>query len=124
MPEHIHLLISEPEVGTPSTGMQVVKHRSARALLPKGKVDARQANLFGKTPARTPFWQARFYDFNVRTDKKKVEKLRYMHQNPVKRGLIPSAEEWLWSSYRFYALDEAGPVRVNEGWGEISFRVA
>jgi hypothetical protein len=25
-------------------------------------------------------------------------------------------------TYRFYLLDEAGPVRVNEGWGKISFR--
>jgi len=32
------------------------------------------------------------------------------------------AEEWRWSSYGFYALDEAGTVRVNEGWTEISFR--
>jgi hypothetical protein len=24
--------------------------------------------------------------------------------------------------YRFYLLDEAGPVRVNEGWGKFSFR--
>jgi putative transposase len=125
MPEHIHLLISAPEVGTPSTVMQVVKQRSARAFLPKSKKpDARQANLFGETPARAPFWQARFYDFNVWTDKKKVEKLQYMHRNPVKRGLVVAPEDRRWSSYRFYALDEAGLVRVNEGWGEISFRVA
>ena len=31
MPEHIHLLVSEPEVGTPSTVMQVLKQRTARA---------------------------------------------------------------------------------------------
>jgi len=35
MPEHIHLLITEPEVGTPSTVMQVLKQRTAHALLPK-----------------------------------------------------------------------------------------
>ena len=123
MPEHIHLLLSEPEVGTPSTVMQVLKQRSARALLPKRKKpDARQASLFQETPARAPFWQARFYGFNVWTDKKKVEKLRYMHQNPVRRGLVVAAEDWRWSSYRFYALEEVGLVRVNEGWGEISFR--
>jgi len=51
-----------------------------------------------------------------------VEKLRYMHRNPVKRGLVESPEQWRWSSYRFYLLDEAGPVRVNEGWTKISFR--
>ncbi len=125
MPEHIHLLMTEPEAGTPSTVMQVLKQRTARALLPKKKrVDARQRRLFGDLTPRTAFWQARFYDFNVWTTKKRVEKLRYMHRNPVKRGLVSSAEEWRWSSYRFYLRDEAGPVRVNEGWGKISFRAS
>jgi len=123
MPEHIHLLLSEPEVGTPSTVMQVLKQRTARALLPKTKPrDPRQIKLFGEIPARAPFWQTRFHDFNVWTEKKRVEKLRYMHRNPVKRGLTATPEDWRWSSYRFYLLDESGPVRVNEGWGKISFR--
>jgi putative transposase len=87
MPEHIHLLLSEPEVGSPSTVMQVLKQRTARALLPKNKpCDSRQIKLFGEVSERAPFWQTRFYDFNVRTEKKRLEKLRYMHRNPVKRG--------------------------------------
>jgi hypothetical protein len=45
-----------------------------------------------------------------------------MHRNPVKRGLAAAPEDWRWSSYRFYFFGEAGPVRVNEGWGKISFR--
>jgi putative transposase len=123
MPEHIHLLLTEPEVGTPSTVMQVLKQRSARALLPKRKrSNPRQRNLFADKPQRRAFWQARFYDFNVWTTKKRVEKLRYMHRNPVKRALVELTEQWRWSSYRFYLLEEAGPVRVNEGWPEISFR--
>jgi putative transposase len=123
MPEHIHLLITEPEIATPSTVMQVLKQRTARALLPKKREsDSRQRFLFGEDLPRTPFWQARFYDFNVWTTKKRVEKLRYMHRNPVKRGLVSSPEEWRWSSYRFYFLDEAGPVRVNEGWGRFRFQ--
>ena len=71
---------------------------------------------------RAPFWQTRFYDFNVWTEKKRVEKLRYMNRNRVKRGLVVAPEDWRRSSYRFYLLDEARQVRVNEGWGEISFR--
>jgi len=123
MPEHIHLLITEPEMGNPSKVMQVLKQRTARALLPKHKRnDPRQRSLFGEEPQPRAFWQARFYDFNVWTTKKRVEKLRYMHRNPVKRGLVESAEQWRWSSYRFYFLNEAGVVRVNVGWSEISFR--
>ena len=37
MPEHIHLLISEPRVGTPSTVTQVLKQRVSRALRKKEK---------------------------------------------------------------------------------------
>ncbi len=102
--------------------MQVLKQRAARALLPKKKrAHPRQRSLFANEPRRA-FWQARFYDFNVRTTKKRVEKLRYMHRNPVKRGLVASPEQWRWSSYRFYLLEEPAPVRVNQGWTEISFR--
>ena len=123
MPEHVHLLVTEPEIGTPSKLMQVLKQRTARALLPKRKRrNPRQRNLFGDEPQPRPFWQARFYDFNVWSTKKRVEKLRYMHRNPVKRGLVESPEQWGWSSYRFYLLEEVGPVQVNVGWTEISFR--
>src|SRR5260370_13431817 len=66
MPEHIHLLLSEPEVGTPSTVMQVLKQRTTRALLPTTeRCDTRQIKLLWETPARAPFWQTRFSAFNV-----------------------------------------------------------
>jgi len=91
-------------------------------LLPRRKRrDPRQGDLFGEETRRV-FWQARFYDFNVWTTKKRAEKLRYMHRNPVTRGLVASPEQWRWSSFRFYLLGEAGPVRVNEGWEQISLR--
>src|SRR5207249_10738360 len=59
-------------------------------------------------------WQARFYDFNVWTERKRIEKLRYMHRNPVQRGLVESPEQWRWSSFRWYLCGEAGPVRIND----------
>jgi len=60
------------------------------------------------------FWQARFYDFNVWTEEKRIEKLRYIHRNPVKRGLVRSAEQWPWSSFRWYLSREEGPVKMND----------
>ncbi len=59
-------------------------------------------------------WQARFFDFNVWTERKRIEKLRYIHRNPVKRGLVDSPEQWRWSSFRSYMFGEVGLVRVNE----------
>ena len=58
--------------------------------------------------------QARYYDFNVCTARKRVEKLRYMHRNPVKRGLVEAPELWPWSSFRAYAHQETGLVRLNQ----------
>ena len=40
------------------------------------------------------FWQARYYDFNVWTERKCIEKLRYIHCNPVKRGLCEKPVDW------------------------------
>ncbi len=59
-------------------------------------------------------WQARFYDFNVWTERKRIEKLRYMHRNPVKRGLVLEPEQWRWSSFRSYFYGETGLVRIND----------
>jgi putative transposase len=114
MPEHIHLLISEPQVKTPSTVMQAIKLGFARRVLAQARRrrDPAQASLFDHAPQH--IWQKRFYDFNVWTEHKRIEKLRYMHRNPVKRGLAASPELWRWSSFRAYALGEAGSVRVND----------
>lgn len=60
-----------------------------------------------------PIWQKRFYDFNVWSERKRIEKLRYMHRNPVKRGLVERPGQWKWSSFRAYCYGEAGAVRVN-----------
>ena len=112
MPDHIHLLISEPERGTPSTVMQVVKQRYARRRLRKKRRKTGQGELWPEEEQRV--WQRRFYDFNVWGEGKRVEKLRYMHRNPVKRGLVAEPELWAWSSYRTYACGEAGMVKINQ----------
>src|SRR5271169_6020585 len=57
-------------------------------------------------------WQKRFYDFNVWSERKRIEKLRYMHRNPVERGMVERPEHWAWSSFRAYSYGEAGAVRV------------
>ena len=80
MPEHFHLLITEPQTGTPSTVMQAVKLGFARRIL---------ASTEKRTGAMQPVlrkghahvWQRRFYDFNVWTEAKRIEKLRYIPQS-------------------------------------------
>jgi putative transposase len=67
------------------------------------------------SPAKSNrFWQARFYDFNVWTEKKRIEKLRDIHRNLVARGLEESPERWQWTSFRWYSSGEMGAVRIND----------
>jgi putative transposase len=56
--------------------------------------------------------QKRFYDFNVWSARKRVEKIHYMHLNPVSRGLVEQPDQWIWSSFRAYHYGETEPVRV------------
>jgi putative transposase len=63
--------------------------------------------------ARHRVWERRYYPFNVCSEQKLQEKLDYMHANPAKRGLVRSPEEWPWSSFRFYYLNDASVLRMD-----------
>jgi putative transposase len=84
MPEHVHLLVNEPH--------RVPLSKAVQALKLSVSMRSRER----------PFWQAHYYDFNVSTHEKFVEKLRYIHRNPVHRGLVLKPEDWKWSSYGHY----------------------
>ncbi|MGD0007471.1 MAG: hypothetical protein ABSE93_02850 [Terriglobia bacterium] len=51
--------------------------------------------------------------FHVYSEKKRREKLDYMHNNPVKRGLVSSPGDWPWSSWGFYFLQDASILRMD-----------
>ena len=116
MPEHVHLLIGEPQRGDPSVVMKALKQGFARRLLAglRRRTNSKQLSLWEAPLERGRIWQARFYDFVVFSEHKRVEKLRYMHRNPVRRGLVLGPEQWMWSSFRHYAYGEPGAVVVNE----------
>jgi putative transposase len=101
MPEHVHLLVNEPERAKLSLALQMLKQNVARQL---------------REVEGGSFWQARYYDFNVWTEAKRIEKLRYIHRNPVRRGLVPSPEQWAWSSFRHYASGVEGVVEIESQW--------
>jgi putative transposase len=87
MPEHFHLLIGEPRVAKLSRAMQVLKQRVSLGC-------RREKMKLCDEAAAPAFWQRRYYDFNVFSRRKYIENLRYIHRNPVKRGLVASPELW------------------------------
>jgi len=98
MPEHVHLLVNEPR----------------RALLSK-VIQALKLSVSMRSRER-PFWLAHYYDFNVSGHEKFVEKLRYIHRNPVRRGLVAQPEDWRWSSFRHYQTGVRGIVEIESDW--------
>jgi hypothetical protein len=102
--------------------MQAIKQGFSRRVLKsvRKRQVATQRELFAHRCEHV--WQRRFYDFNLWTARKRIEKLRSMHRNPVARGLVQKPEQWRWSSYRSYALGEAGAVRINQ-WAKAKIKI-
>ena len=98
MPEHVHLLVNEPH--------RVLLSKAIQALKLSVSMRSREGH----------FWQAHHYDFNVSTHEKFVEKLRYIHRNPVIRGLATKPEDWNWSSFRHYQTGLHGSVEIESEW--------
>ena len=124
MPEHVHLLIGEPRKGNPSKILQVLKQKVSRSLRGKSSSTTRQLRLaFACDAEEAPaFWQRRFYDFNVWSERKLREKLNFlmrdreavnMHRNPVTRNLVEDPKDWPWSSWSHYAKGERGLIAID-----------
>ena len=94
MPTHVHLLLSEPDTKPLSVALQILKQR------------------FSKTRTEEYVWEPRYYDFNVRSEDKRLEKMVYIHKNPVRDGLVAEPQLWKWSSFRSYAYLEDGMVTL------------
>ncbi|HWB32967.1 MAG TPA: transposase [Acidobacteriaceae bacterium] len=100
MPNHVHLLLSEPKNHLLSDTMRALKTETSRKL----------------NQNRPQFWQRRYYDRNIITQSEFVEKLRYIHRNPVAEGLVEKPEDWPWSSYRHWLTGESGRVQIESHW--------
>ena len=92
--------LSEPERDTLADALKSLKQGVLRRLIGQAE----------------HFWQKHYYDFNIRNYTQFVEKLRYIHRNPVKRGLCAHPEDWEWSSFRQYATGCTGRVGIECEW--------
>jgi putative transposase len=98
MPEHIHMLVGELEVAPLSKAIQALKLSVTLQC------------------SERPFWQPRYYDFNVFSEKKQKEKLKYIHRNPVSRGLATQPCDWPWSSFNHWSTGAIGTVEIESQW--------
>jgi putative transposase len=100
MPEHIHLLINEPPSILVAQFLKALKQVTSRKL----------------RDDRPQFWQDRYFDSNIRGEAARSEVIRYIHRNPVKRGLVASPGDYQWSSFNHYATGIRGVVEIESEW--------
>jgi REP element-mobilizing transposase RayT len=94
MPDHWRALIWPSYPLLISQVLHDVKKDSARKLhAPRG--------------SRGPFWQHQFWDRFVRHEREFLQRLEYMHLNPVRKRLVKRPQDWRWSSHYNFALDKA-----------------
>ena len=108
MPEHLHLLISESASVLPSKIIQIFKQSVSRRLRARKRTPKGQLRLRFPEQEKSlrRFWQRRYYDFNVYSCAKVLEKLHYMHSNPVREKLVNHPSDWPWSSWCSYYRGE------------------
>jgi putative transposase len=111
MPDHFHVLVRPgPEYSTSSIVKEIktADVPSCRTLLRSFRLPPTVND-----EAHYRVWRRRFVPFNVYTENKRLQKLDYMHNNPVTRRLVSSAAQWPWSSWRFYYLEDRSVLEMD-----------
>ncbi|MBS0210170.1 MAG: transposase [Planctomycetes bacterium] len=112
MPDHVHALIWLPKTHQLAKFMRAWKRSSSMQIRNWLQKRAPEYCLAaGESPR---FWQPKYYAFEIYEPDKLHEKLVYMHNNPVKAGLVEQATDWRWSSARWY--DQQRTVGVPITW--------
>ncbi len=120
MPNHVHYILStDAEINLSDVMRDLNSHTSKEitALLQaekkwEGLWDSyRSADYAGRGNVHK-IWQDGFHPIAIETEKFFLEKLNYIHENPVRKGFVEKAEHWKYSSARNYILDDHSLIRV------------
>ena len=120
MPDHVHAIVWFPQSGQLSLFMHEWKRRSSLTI--RSWYAGLPAPYFATHAMGNRFWQPKYYSFSIWSARKLVEKLDYMHLNPVRAGLVSRCTDWPWSSARWY--DRRQSVGVPLFWLDIDDRIS
>jgi len=110
MPDHVHAVLWFSESDQLSKFMKQWKQRSSVKIKKLMKNDL--PNYFSTTSEQDPVWQPRYYSFNIFSMNKLQEKISYMHENPVRAGLVAHPGDWAFSSAAFYLSGKSVGVPI------------
>jgi putative transposase len=124
MPSHFHWIVEvNLQRGTVSDIMRELKSHAAWAVMDAierdGRTDLTAVFIESGKPfadQRRRFWEKRFDDQVIRNQKMLMAKLSYIHNNPVKAGLVAAAEEYRYSSARNYIMGDHSVLYVDTSY--------
>ena len=111
MPDHFHLIVN-PRDGDIQGWIGELKSVSAKRL-----VAVNPPTLFSKPGEENQVWQESFRTLRLWSGWMIWQKINYIHNNPLKAGLVKSARDYRWSSFRsFYNLESEELLSVDREW--------
>jgi putative transposase len=114
MPDHCHLIVN-PRDGQIKELTGAMKGLSARYI-----IDAEAGEFFAGGSAADgvthQLWQESFKDLALWSGWMIWQKINYIHNNPVKAGLVKSAGDYKWSSFRAFYSGSEEPLAVDRDW--------
>lgn len=124
MPSHFHWMVEvNPKFGTISAIMRDIKKFSAWDIMERLKINQRDdiLSIFIREAQnyrfhKRKFWMERFDDEVIRNNEMFRTKIGYMHNNPVKAGIVDQPEDYKYSSARNYALGDQSVLQVDTSW--------
>lgn len=107
MENHIHMVLQTERL---SSIIQAFKSWTARAIIDDFAMTGRYYQLGKLKEAKNPshidsvhqLWQEGFHPKHIYSTNMMIQKIEYIHQNPVKRGFVDHQEDWRYSSARNY----------------------
>jgi putative transposase len=121
MPEHAHFLIFPAHGVAVGEVLRSLKQPVAKAAVAWVRQNhpaflPRMLDLQPNGRQAYRFWQpGGGYDRNLWTPTELREKIRYIHANPLRRGLVEHPRDWVWSSYRAWQEGIDEPIRIDRG---------
>lgn len=102
MPNHCHVLIRVFEGAMLGKIVQSWKSYTGRRIIElkeECRAGARRSQELPSQEERSPgIWMRDYWDRFIRDEKHFANAIEYIHNNPVKAGLVKNAEDWYWSS--------------------------
>jgi putative transposase len=115
MPSHFHAILNFQEIEQLSKFMQALKSVSSRRIK---ELDLEEYEGVSRLGGKFQLWKPRFDDFMIRDQKQLEIKLNYIHENPVRAGLVINSIDYRYSSARDWLTEKKGLIEINKniGW--------